>query len=89
MTHSHLKGFALIIALVLFTGCAGTTLLMKEGAGYSDLKHDQFVCREQVVRAPITIAYAVDQRGNVGTHHEVPRNMLECLAQKGWVRADG
>jgi len=89
MTHSLFNLTILGCALTLSTGCAGTALLMKEGAGYSDLKHDQFVCREQVVRAPITIAYAVDQRGNVGTHHEVPRNMLECLAQKGWVRADG
>jgi len=89
MTCSTMRILLVVCLLALFTGCARTTLLMKEGAGYSDLKHDQFVCREQVVRAPITIAYAVDQRGNVGTHHEVPRNMLECLAQKGWVRADG
>ena len=88
MTHSHLKGFALIIALALVTGCA-PMLFQKDGASATDLERDNYQCQVQEQGNPYAHAYARDPIGNMGYPFMARQNISRCMEMKGWKRADG
>lgn len=73
-----------LCAVLALTGCGGPTVMLKDGAGATELEHDKYECKVQIERGPYAMAYALNPLGNMQYPMQARREMIECLQHRGW-----
>lgn len=74
----------LMVFTYLMGGCAGPTIMVKDGAGSPELDQDKYACEVQWEQSAEGMTFRRDPVGNPYYGYARKGRIIDCLQQKGW-----